>query len=38
MNTWLLLRIFNWCVGISAFSCCVVGVFFMSKAAALIIT
>jgi len=37
MNTWLTLRLVNWTVGISAFVCCIAGVFLMAKAAILII-
>lgn len=33
MTAWLPLRILNWCVGLTAFLSCVVGVFLVSKAA-----
>jgi len=33
MNTWPALLVLLWCVGISAFFCCILGVYVISKAA-----
>lgn len=33
MNTWPVLRVINWCVGLAAFFTCLLGVYTVSKAA-----